>query len=133
MGSAGTLGGSGLAVSRYSLHHKEAVELVRFLIRAQVRSHNEESAAVKQPETANSSSASDGNYSIQKSVQNTPRLAIRASSETGPHYGQVTQAYIDAVHSVLADETSASDAAADLEKNLVRITQFKIGPPSKSE
>ena len=38
-GWAGTLGGSGLAVSEHSSHPKEAIELVRFLIRTQIHSN----------------------------------------------------------------------------------------------
>jgi ABC-type glycerol-3-phosphate transport system substrate-binding protein len=37
-GSAGTLGGSGLAVSRRSAHPREAVKLVSFLLHAQIES-----------------------------------------------------------------------------------------------
>jgi trehalose/maltose transport system substrate-binding protein len=128
MGSAGTLGGSGLAVSRYSVHYKEAIDLVRFLIRAQIRSNNEASAAVTQPAIGNSSSASHEKHKAEESARNTPRLVIRPSSEAGTHYEQVTRAYIDAVHAVLTGEKSASEAAADIEKKLVQITGFKTGP-----
>jgi trehalose/maltose transport system substrate-binding protein len=128
VGSAGTLGGSGLAVSKYSFHRKEAIELVRFLIQAQIRSNIEESGVVTQPEIGDVASASDENQDAKKSVRDMPRLAIRPSSETGTHYEEVTRAYIDAVHSVLTGEKSAPEAAADLEKQLVRITGFKIGP-----
>lgn len=132
-GSASTLGGSGLAISRYSLHHKEAIELVKFLIRAQIRSNLEENAVVTQPEIGNVSSASDENHNPKTSVPGTPRLVIRPSGETGTHYEQVTRAYIDAVHSVLTGEKSAPEAAADLEKQLVRITGFSAGPPLKGD
>jgi ABC-type glycerol-3-phosphate transport system substrate-binding protein len=37
-GSASALGGSGLAVSRYSAYRNQAVEFVRFLVRAQTQS-----------------------------------------------------------------------------------------------
>src|SRR6266481_6109989 len=51
LGWAGTLGGSGLAVSQHSSHRKEAIELIRFLIRAQIHSNQvEESAIVNQSE-----------------------------------------------------------------------------------
>src|SRR5437879_12265157 len=36
--SAGTLGGLGLAVSRYSLHPREDAALIRFLLREQIES-----------------------------------------------------------------------------------------------
>jgi len=46
LGWAGTLGGSGLAVSQHSSHRKEAIELIRFLIRAQIASNQVEESAV---------------------------------------------------------------------------------------
>jgi hypothetical protein len=44
-GSAGTLGGSGLAVSQHSPHIPEAIRLVQFLIRAQIQSNRAEDRA----------------------------------------------------------------------------------------
>jgi trehalose/maltose transport system substrate-binding protein len=133
IGSAGTLGGSGLAVSKHSSHRKEAIEFVRFMIRAQIHSNREESAAANQPEIDNVSSASDESNNSKKSVRNTLRLVVRPSAETGTRYEQVTRAYIDAVHSVLTGHKSAPEAAAGLEKELIRITEFKAGPPLKRD
>jgi hypothetical protein len=45
----------------------------------------------------------------------------------------VSQAYSQAVHSVLTGERSAPIAAAALEKQLVAITGFKTGPPNASK
>jgi trehalose/maltose transport system substrate-binding protein len=53
----------------------------------------------------------------------------RPSDVTGKKYQDVTDAYIQAVHSVLTGEKSAKEAAAALEKELVGITGFKKGPP----
>jgi trehalose/maltose transport system substrate-binding protein len=130
MGSAATLGGSGLAISKYSLHRKEAVELVEFLIRAQIHSKLEESA-VPAPSEIGEPSAPGVMQVGEKAVRNTLHLVSRASAETGPRYEQVTRAYIDAVHTVLAGEKSAPAAASGLEKELARITGFKTGPPLK--
>jgi hypothetical protein len=49
----------------------------------------------------------------------------------GDSYEGVSTAYFEAVHSVLTGERSAPEAAAALERQLVEITGFKIGPPSK--
>jgi trehalose/maltose transport system substrate-binding protein len=108
-GGAGTLGGSGLAVSQHSSHRREALEFVRFLIRAQIYSNQVEESAVR------------------------AKLVIRPASETGSQYEQVARAYIDTVHSVLTGEKPAPEAAAALEKELVRITGFPIGPPLKRD
>jgi trehalose/maltose transport system substrate-binding protein len=128
---AGTLGGSGLSISRSSVHPKEATELVRFLIRSQTRSNLEESAVPRPPVTDQESSAGQSGHPSDHPFRNMPRLVIRPSGETGKDYEQVTRAYIAAVHSVLAGEKSASVAASNLENELLRITKFGIGPPLK--
>jgi trehalose/maltose transport system substrate-binding protein len=128
-GWAGTLGGSGLAVSQHSSHRKEAIELIRFLIRAQIHSNQVEESAV-----ANQSSGpSVSNVSRNPEEAVRTRLVIRPSSETGSQYERIARAYIDAVHSVLTGEKPAPQAAAALEEKLVRITGFKTGPPLKGD
>ena len=134
MGWAGTLGGSGLAVSQYSSHRSEAIELVRFLLRAQIHSNQiDDSAAANHSETYEVTSVSDGSHNSEEAGRNRPGLVIRPSTESGTRYEQVTRAYIDAVHSVLTGEQSAPDAAAALEKTLVRITGFKTGSPLQGD
>jgi trehalose/maltose transport system substrate-binding protein len=108
-GGAGTLGGSGLAVSQHSSHRREAIEFIRFLIRTQIHSNQVDESEVR------------------------AKLVIRPASETGSQYEQVARAYIAAVHSVLTGEKPAPEAAAALEKELARITGFPIGPPLKRD
>jgi trehalose/maltose transport system substrate-binding protein len=128
LGWAGTLGGSGLAVSQHSSHRKEAIELIRFLIRAQIHSNQvEESTVVNQSDIQSLHSISNANRNPEAAVR--ARLVIRPSTETGSQYEQIARAYMDAVHSVLAGEKPAPQAAAALEKKLVAITGFKTGPP----
>ena len=128
LGWAGTLGGSGLAVSQHSSHRKDAIELIRFLIRAQIHSNQvEESAVVNQSDIQSLPSVSNANRNPEEAVR--ARLVIRPSTETGSQYEQIARAYMDAVHSVLAGEKPAPQAAAALEKKLVAITGFKTGPP----
>ena len=132
LGWASTLGGSGLAVSQHSTHRKEAIELIRFLIRAQIHSNQvEESAAANQPEVQSASSVSNASRNPDDAVRT--RLAIRPSTETGSQYEQIARAYIEVVHSVLTGEKPAPQAAAALEKKLVLITGFKTGPPLNGE
>jgi hypothetical protein len=59
-------------------------------------------------------------------------LVSRPSNVTGKKYQDVSDAYIQAVHSVLTGEKSAQEAAGALEKELVRITGFKTGPPQQA-
>ena len=132
LGFTGTLGGSGLAVSRHSSHRKEAIELIRFLIRAQIHANQvEESAAVNPSELPSPSSLSNASRNPEDAVRT--RFLIRPSSESGSQYEQIARAYIDAVHSVLTGEKPAPQAAAVLEEKLVRITGFKTGPPLKGD
>jgi trehalose/maltose transport system substrate-binding protein len=128
-GWAGTLGGSGLAVSRLSPHPKEATELVRFLIRKEIQSESTKDTAP--PNTLNAyNRPTKGTNNVEGSGQR-PGVVTRPSSETGRAYEQVSRAYVRAVHSVLTGETGAPEAAAELEKELVKITGFRTGPPRK--
>jgi trehalose/maltose transport system substrate-binding protein len=131
-GWAATLGGSGLAVSRHSLHPREATELVRFLIRAQIQSERNGAANVDpQSEVRYHPSVTDPDSHSDDSTQLHRGIANRPSSPTGLKYEQVARAYIGAVHSVLAGQQHPAEAAAKLEKQLIDITGFRTGPPKK--
>jgi trehalose/maltose transport system substrate-binding protein len=125
------LGGIGLAVSRSSVHPREAVALVRFLIAREQQSkvdpaHREPAAGLQLyglPRVLQAYAPSP------QPTEQSSRLVSRPSNVTGHAYEDVTQAYFQAVHSVLTGERSAPMAAATLEKKLVAITGFKTGPP----
>jgi trehalose/maltose transport system substrate-binding protein len=131
-GRMATLGGWGLAVSRFSAHRSEALELVRYLTRRDVQETR--SRVLSQPPTLPEL------YNLPEVVKPNPRLdllsqafrtgmVLRPSNVTGKKYQDVTDAYIQAVHSVLTGEKGAPEAAAALENELVRTTGFKKGPP----
>jgi trehalose/maltose transport system substrate-binding protein len=131
-GRVGTLGGWGLAVSRFSAHPREALELVRYLTRRDVQLKR--SRALSQPPTLPEL------YDQHEVLESSPHFALlrqafrtsivsRPSNLTGKRYQEVTDAYIQAVHSVLTRQNSAPKAAAALENELVRITGFKKGRP----
>jgi trehalose/maltose transport system substrate-binding protein len=131
-GRVGTLGGSGLAVSRFSAHPREALELVRFLTRKDVLVQR--SRVLAQPPTLPEL------YGLAEVREYNPRfdllnqafrtgIVLRPSNITGKNYDVIADAYIQAVHSVLTGQKRASEAAAALETELVRITGFKTGPP----
>jgi trehalose/maltose transport system substrate-binding protein len=133
-GLVGTLGGWGLAVSRFSTHPREALELVRYLTRrdAQVK----RSRVLSQPPTLPEL------YDLHAVLELNPHFALlsqafrtgivsRPSAVAGKKYQDVTDAYIQAVHSVLTGEKGAPEAAAALENELVRLTGFKKGPPQQ--
>jgi trehalose/maltose transport system substrate-binding protein len=131
-GRVGTLGGWGLAVSRFSAHPREALELVRYLTRRDVQVKR--SRVLSQPPTLPEL------YNLPEVLEANPHFDLlsqafrtgivsRPSNVTGKEYQDVTDAYISAVHSVLTGENGAPEAAAALENELARITGFKKGPP----
>src|SRR6202045_2888445 len=131
-GRAGTLGGWGLAVSRFSAHPREAMELIRYLTRRDVQ--EQRTRVLSQPPTLSEL------YDLPEVVEPNPRLGLlsqafrtgivlRPSDVSGKNYQEVTDAYIQAVHSVLTGEKNAPEPAAALKNELVRTTGFKKGPP----
>jgi len=134
MASAGTLGGLGLAVSRYSLHPREDAALIRFLLQEQIESM--EKGAIPNVSTeavvydvepmADSGNSSENPSPLRATVVSRP------SSIAAGSYEQVTRAYFGAVHSVLTGQRRAPEAAAELQKDLVNITGFRTGPPAKN-
>ena len=131
-GRVGTLGGWGLAVSPFSAHPREALELVRYLTRRDVQE--------KRSRVLSQSPTLPELYNMPEVLEPNPRFALlsqafrtgmvsRPSNVTGKKYQDVADAYIQAVHSVLTGEKSAQESAAALENELVRITGFKKGPP----
>jgi trehalose/maltose transport system substrate-binding protein len=133
IGRASVLGGNGLAISRSSAHPKEAAELIRFLRQRDVQTlrdteHSEPSSELEL-------------YELPTVLQLYPQLpnlrlnggsvVARPSIVAGQHYEEVTRAYIGALHAVLTGERTAPAAAAKLEKELMEITGFKRGPPSR--
>ena len=129
-GAAGAFGGSGLAVSLHSANPKEAIELVRFLIHSRTQSANMgESVSHSHPEVYNLPWASELHDRSPKSIQRGSGVVNRPYFEAGRQYEQVSGAYIASVHSVLTGEMDAPEAAADLEKQLIKLTGYSTGPP----
>ena len=133
-GRLGTLGGAGLAVSRFSAHPREALELVRYLCSRDMQ--------VKRSRVLTEPPTRPELYELPEVLEANPQFALlsrafrtgivsRPSAVTGKKYQDVTDAYTQSVHTVLTGEQSASEAAAALEKELVRLTGFKKGPPQK--
>jgi trehalose/maltose transport system substrate-binding protein len=129
---AGTLGGSGLAVSRSSAHPSEALELVRYLTSrdVQVRRSRALSGPTIEPELHQLPGIPETSFALLGQAIKTG-VVSRPSNVTGKKYEEVSNAYAQAVHSVLTGKNSAPEAAAALEKELVRMTGFKTGPPEE--
>jgi trehalose/maltose transport system substrate-binding protein len=130
---AGTLGGQALGVSRYSLHPKEDAELIRFLLREHPDESMQNSVVPTSPTRAavyGFESAFDSHGHSSRPAE--PIVVSRPSIIAGRSYDQVSSAYSKAVHSVLTGEKRAPEAAAELEKYLVKVTGFPSGPPQKN-
>ena len=132
-GRFGTLGGWQLSVSKYSKHPREAARLVMFLTG---RSEQLERAMLRSnlptmPELYDDPRVLDANphfRGLKDVLLN--RAVARPSTVAGEHYPQVAAAYSKAVHAVLTDRATAADALADLERQLVAMTGFKVRRPA---
>ncbi len=126
-----TLGGNGLAVSRTSAHPREALELIRFLLRrnAELMRASANSEAPKEQELYDLPEILEPYRQLAASRQHPGRVVARPSIVSGEKYEDVSRAYIRALHSVLTGEESPSAAAAALEKELIQITGFRPGLP----
>jgi trehalose/maltose transport system substrate-binding protein len=133
-GRSGTLGGSGLAVSRFTAHRAEAVELVRHLC--------SRGAQLRRVESLFEIPALSDLYGSSEMQAVTPLaplleeafrsgVVLRPANLAGTRYDEVSEAYSRAVHSVLTGEKGAPQAATDLETELVRMTGFKSSPPRR--
>ena len=134
-GRADTLGGNGLAISRTSAHTREALELIRFLMRrdAELMRATAHSEVPKQPELFDLPAILEPYPQLAISRQQRGSVVARPSVVSGAHYEDVSQAYIRALHSVLIGEKPAPVAAAALEKELVQITGFRPrSPPTEN-
>ena len=131
-GRMGTLGGTGAAVSRFSAHPSEAIRLVRYLTSpdAQLKRFQLIAGIPTRPALLERPEVREVNpHFALLSLALRNGVVSRPANVAGTKYEDVSNAYILAVHSVLTGEKTAPQAAADLERELVRITGFKTGPP----
>jgi trehalose/maltose transport system substrate-binding protein len=122
-----------LAVSQTSAHPREALELIRFLLRKDVllMRANEHSGPPREVELYELPAILEPYPQQANARQHWGGVVARPSIVAGPKYEDVSRTYIEAVHSALTGEKIPSVAAADLEKQLVEITGFRKGPPQR--
>jgi trehalose/maltose transport system substrate-binding protein len=127
-GVAATFAATGYGVSRHSRHPREAAMLVGFLSSRDEQRRN--CLITGMPPTI------PDLYSDPEVVAEHPYLSThmqvyrkglisRPSTATGKLYPEVSRTYFEAVHSVLTRKTSAAQAAAALQRNLMQITAPK--------
>jgi trehalose/maltose transport system substrate-binding protein len=122
------LGGWALAVSSSSAHRAEAIRLVEFLVKKEAEV---ESVSRAKPQWQLQfydlpvMLAKQYPWAAKVGGLSGATIVSRPSNVSGTHYDEVSRAYSGAVHSVLARQSTASEAASKLEKELVRITGFE--------
>jgi trehalose/maltose transport system substrate-binding protein len=132
---AATLGGFGLGLSRASSHNTEALQLIRFLVHREIEIEEARADYESQnwPELYDPTSILRNKRNpANNGKQQVVGVVARPSTAAGEKYEEVSRAYIQAVRSVLLGQSKAPEAAASLERELVRITGFKAGPPSRN-
>src|SRR5208283_3362052 len=128
-GISGTLGGNGYAVSLYSLHPREAAQLVRFLCGREEqlrRSQNPVEPSTIPDLYSNPSVLTANPYFTDVLRVYQQGITLRPSSATGKTYPDVSRAYFEAVHAVLTHRKTAETAAGELERKLAQITCLKV-------
>jgi len=134
-GQAATLGGFGLGISRSSRHTAEALQLMRFLIHREIEIEEARADYESQnwPELYDPTAIlRTRRNSVDNGKLQVSGVAVRPSTAAGGKYEEVSRAYIQAVRSVLLGQSKAPEATASLEQELIRITGFKPGPPSRN-
>jgi trehalose/maltose transport system substrate-binding protein len=132
-GRVSTLGGNGLAVSTSSPHTREAMQLIRFLLRRdqQLVRASAQSEVPKEVSLYELPIVLNPYPQLGRVNQHGGVVLARPSIVAGATYEEVTRAYIEAVHSVLMKKKAPSMAAVDLETRLIQITGFRKGQPSE--
>ena len=128
------LGGWALGISRFSKHQEEAVRFVRFLYKKQKEIEMTQAKSGmpwKRLQLVELPKLLDESFPWARRPGDAPGgiLISRPSAVSGAKYEDVSQAYTEALHSVLTHESTAPAAAAKLEKELVQITGFETGRP----
>ena len=129
----GTLGGMALGVSRSSTHPRESMNLIRFLVRRELQSKKDSANAKPpdQPALYELPLMLDQYAHSATTNQQRGGVVARPSIIVGARYEDFAKSYFEAVHSVLIGGKKAPEAAAALEKQLIEMTGFKTGAPSK--
>lgn len=128
---AATVGGRGYAISRHSLHFREASMLVRFLCRRDTQLNR--CLKIGKPPTVpelynDPKILADPYFSTILKTYLQDKVS-RPSTETGTKYPALSRAYFMAVHEVLAGKRPVAAALADLQNELMQITGIKAPAP----
>lgn len=121
--SSGTLGGWGIAVSKYSRKHDAALDFMRFFATPEALKIYVMSGAFI-PSIVSLFNDPEVAARIPVSDPEVYRNAIpRPAAATGTHYNRVSSEFYNAVHDVLSKKKTADAALKDLEGSLKRISR----------
>ncbi len=120
---AAVLGGQNLAVSRYSAHPEEAIDLVRYLTAAaeQKRRALEGSFDPTLRSLYEDKELLTANPFFGEFQPILDSAVARPSTVTGRRYNQVSSAFVRVVHGALSGQEQASASLVNLDKELERI------------
>jgi trehalose/maltose transport system substrate-binding protein len=133
---AHTLGGFHLAVSRHSLHPREATDLVLYLTSAEVQKRRAMARGIlptyshvyRDPDVERAFPE------IRKLLQvGTQAPALRPSVVAGANYARVSKAYHETVHRILSRKVSAPAGLQSLEQDLTAIMNSPQEKPAGLE
>jgi len=122
-GSAATLGGWNLAVSKYSTEPEASIELAIFLASYDMQKERaiNSSRLPTIPALYEDADVLAEQPVIGKWLPIFEQAVPRPSAPTKGNYNEVSQAFWTAVHNTLSDKGSAADNLADLDRSLKRI------------
>ena len=120
---AATLGGWDLSVSKFSKHPAEAADLVMYLTSAAEQKRRAMTASLNPtiPSLYSDKDIAAANPFLASMGDVFKGAVPRPSTVTGGKYNQVSNAFFNAVHAVLAKEKPAKDAITELAGKLEQI------------
>ena len=121
----GGLGGWQLAVSKYSAHANEAIDLVRYLTGREEQKRRAIAGGFKPtiPALYDDPEVLAASPFMKELYQTFLDAAARPSGVTGVRYNQVSAEFWNSVHSVLSGQDEAKTAMAQLERTLDRVSR----------
>lgn len=127
-GRAQTLGGFQLGVSRYTKRPREAASLVLYLTGGDVQKRRamRRGYVPTRPDLYNDPDVLNALPQLKVLQEITPASwVLRPSTIAGDKYGEVSRAYSETVHRILAKTTKPEPALQELEQKLRGVTQGK--------
>jgi trehalose/maltose transport system substrate-binding protein len=123
--STGTLGGSGLAVSRFSKHPAEAADLIRYLTSPKEQARRATKGAYNPtiPALYHDEPLLQAQPLLRSVLPVLTNAVARPSRIAGTKYNQLSNIFWSAVHDVLAKSASAEAALGEAKRRINRLSR----------